>query len=193
MPSHIALLRGINVGGHKRVAMAELREVFAALGHEDVATYIQSGNVVFSPPQADTGQSDTAALAAGLERAIADRLGVQAGVIVLSRDELVQVAADNPYPGEPDPRFVHVVFLPVEPEPGHADWLANMQRQAAEKGSRDEVMVVGRAVFLHTPDGFGRSELAKLLGKSGGPMSPKSAGTARNWATVTKLLALCND
>jgi uncharacterized protein (DUF1697 family) len=191
VPTHIALLRGINLGGHKRVAMPELREVVASLGHGDVATYIQSGNVVFSTGEAGTGETDTVALAAGLERAVADRLGVQAGVIVLSRDELAQVAADNPYPGEPDPRRVHVIFLPAEPEPGHVDWLAGMQQQAADKGSRDEVTLVGRAVFLHTPDGFGRSELAKLLGRSGGPMSAKSAGTARNWATVTKLLALC--
>ena len=51
---------------------------------------------------------------------------------------------------------------------------------------------MGRAIFLHTPDGFGRSELAKLLGRAGGPMSARGAGTARNWATVTKLLALCD-
>ncbi|HEX4060455.1 MAG TPA: DUF1697 domain-containing protein [Streptosporangiaceae bacterium] len=192
MPTHIALLRGINVGGNKRVAMADLRDVVAALGHDDVATYIQSGNVVFSPPQAGPGAADTVALAAGLERAVADRLGMQAGVIVLSRDELAQVAADNPYPDEPNPKLVHVIFLPAEPEAGHADFLADAQRQAAAKGSRDEVTLVGRAVFLHTPDGFGTSELAKLLGKSRGPMSAKSAGTARNWATVTKLLALCD-
>jgi uncharacterized protein (DUF1697 family) len=189
MPTHIALLRGINLGGHKRVAMPELRELVASLGHGDVATYIQSGNVLFSPGQDST---DTAALAAELERAIAGRLGVQAGVIVLSRDELAKVAADNPYPSEPDPKFVHVIFLPASPEPGHADWLAENQQKAAEKGSRDEVTLVGRAVFLHTPDGFGRSELAKLLSRARGPMSAKSAGTARNWATVTKLLALCD-
>lgn len=192
MPTHIALLRGINLGGHKRVAMAELRDVVAALGHDDVATYIQSGNVIFTPTQASAGQADTAALAAELERAIGAELGVQAGVIVLSRDEMAQVAADNPYTGEPNPKFVHVIFLPAEPGAGHADHLAAAQRQAAEKGSRDEVALVGRAVFLHTPDGYGTSELAKLLGKSGGPMSAKSAGTARNWATVTKLLALCD-
>jgi len=196
VPTHIALLRGINLGGHKKVAMPELRDLVASLGHTDVATYIQSGNVLFTPPQAGpdqagTGQAGTAALAAELEQAVAARLGVQAGVIVLSRDELARVAAANPYSAEPDPRRVHVIFLPVEPGPGHADWLAGMQRQAAEKGSRDEVTLVGRAVFLHTPDGFGRSELARLLSRSGGPMSVKSAGTARNWATVTKLLARC--
>ena len=198
MPTHIALLRGINLGGHNKVAMADLRQVVTSLGHGDVATYIQSGNVLFSPAEASTGEAstgqagpaDTATLAAGLTRAVAAKLGVRAGVVVLSRDELGQVVADNPYPDPEDPRFVHVIFLPGDPGPGHADWLAACQQKAAEKGSRDEVTLVGRAVYLHTPDGFGRSELAKLLGKAGGPMSAKSEGTARNLATVTKLLAL---
>ncbi len=102
------------------------------------------------------------------------------------------MARDNPYASEPNPRFVHVIFLPAVPEPGMADRLAQAQQQAAEKGSRDTVTLVGRAVFLHTPDGFGTSELAKLLGRAGGPLSAKGAGTARNWATVTKLLELCD-
>jgi uncharacterized protein (DUF1697 family) len=185
MPNRIALLRGINVGG-KKVVMAELRDVVASLGHADVATYIQSGNVLFSSDQADTAK-----LAADLERAIAQTLGVRAGVVVLTRDELAQVVGDNPYASEPNPRFVHVVFLPGDPEPGTAARLAEAEQQAAQKGSRDTARLAGRAVFLHTPDGFGRSELAKLLSRDG-PMSARGAGTARNWATVTKLLALCD-
>jgi len=191
MPTHIALLRGINLGGNKRMAMADLRELVSSLGHQDVSTYIQSGNVLFSTPE-----PDTAGLADGLRQAIADRLGIQAGVIVLTRDQLAQVARDNPYPDEPDPKSVHVIFLPADQDlalmPERAARLADVQQQAADKGSRDEVTQVGRAVYLHTPDGFGNSELAKLLGKAGGPMSAKGAGTARNWSTVTKLLALCD-
>lgn len=187
MPTHIALLRGINLARNKRIAMADLREVVASLGHADVATYIQSGNVLFSSPE-----TDTAALAAGLERAIAERLGIQAGVVVLTRDGLAKVIADNPYVSEPNPKYVHVIFLPADPEPDHAARLAEFERQAAEKGSRDTVHLAGRAVFLHTPDGFGTSELAKLLGRAGGPLSARGAGTARNWSTVTKLLALCD-
>ena len=187
MANRIALLRGVNVGG-KKVVMSELRDAVASLGHADVATYIQSGNVLFSSDQADTAK-----LAADLERAMADRLGVQAGVVVLTRDELAQVVRDNPYAGEPNPRFVHVVFLRADPEPGTAAGLAEAEGQAAQKGSRDTVRLAGRAIFLHTPDGFGRSELAKLLGRAGGPMSARGAGTARNWATVTKLLALCDE
>jgi len=186
MPNRIALLRGVNVGG-KKIVMAELRDVVASLGHADVATYIQSGNVLFSSDQADTAR-----LAADLERAIAATLGVQAGVVVLTRDELAQAVRDNPYASEPNPKFVHVVFLPGDPEPGMAAGLAEAGQQAAQKGSRDTARLVGRAVFLHTPDGFGTSELAKLLSRGSGPMSARGAGTARNWSTVTKLLALCD-
>jgi uncharacterized protein (DUF1697 family) len=102
MPAHAAQLRGINVGGRNRVAMAGLREVVLGLGHTEVATYIQSGNVVFTSEEADT-----ATIAAVFERAIAERLGVQPKVVVLTGAELAQVVADNPFPDEPNPRWVH--------------------------------------------------------------------------------------
>jgi uncharacterized protein (DUF1697 family) len=187
VPTHVALLRGINLGGHKRVAMPELRAVVSGLGHRDVSTYIQSGNVLFS-----TDETDTAALAAELRQAIALELDVQAGVVVLSRDDLARVIAASPYTSEPDPKAVHVIFLPGDPEPGHAGHLAAVQQKAAAKGGRDEVTLAGRAVYLHTPDGYGRSELARLLSQTRGPMSVRAAGTARNWSTVTKLLDLCD-
>jgi uncharacterized protein (DUF1697 family) len=189
VPTHIALLRGINLGGHKKVAMPELRALVSALGHSDVSTYIQSGNVLFSP--GSPAGTDPAALASELSRAIEAELGVQAGVVVLSRDDLAEVIAASPYTAEPNPKCVHVIFLPAEPEAGHADHLAATQQKAADKGSRDEVALVGRAVYLHTPDGYGRSELAKLLGQARGSLSVRTAGTARNWSTVTKLAELC--
>jgi uncharacterized protein (DUF1697 family) len=185
VPTHVALLRGINLGGHKRVAMPALRALVSALGHREVSSYIQSGNVLFS-----TDETDTAALATQLHRAIAAELDVQAAVIVLSRDDLAQVIAASPYTGEPNPKAVHVIFLPGDPGPGHAEQLAATQQKAAAKGSRDEVALAGRAVYLHTPDGYGRSELAKLLGQARGPLSVGAAGTARNWSTVTKLAEL---
>ncbi|HEY3734525.1 MAG TPA: DUF1697 domain-containing protein [Streptosporangiaceae bacterium] len=187
MATHIALLRGINVGGKNRVAMPALREVVTSLGHADVTTYIQSGNVVFS-----TGETDTAALAAALEKAIAAELGVPAAVVVLSRAELAAAVDANPYPDEPNPKFVHAVFLPREPAAEMADFVAAAQQAAAQKGSRDTARLTGRVLYLHTPDGLGRSELAVQLGKARGPMAARQAGTARNWATLTRLLALCD-
>ena len=187
MPTHIALLRGINLGGHKKVAMADLRELVSSLGHADVATYIQSGNVVFS-----TDQSDNAALAAALEEAIAARLGVRSRVVVLSRDDLAQVARDNPYPGEPNHKALHAIFLSGEPGPEVARRVASAEQEVARRGSRDTAQVIGRTIFLHTPDGYGRSDLAAALVKIGQKKTDDVSGTARNWATVTKLLAMCD-
>lgn len=187
MPTHVALLRGINLGGRNKVAMADLREVVASLGHTGVSTYIQSGNVLFS-----TGETDTTALAAALEEAIAGALGVHAGVVVLSRGELAQVVRDNPFPQEANPKAVHAIFRNGDLDQDALDRVAAAQNAANRKGSRDTVQVAGRVLFLHTPDGFGRSELAMALTRTGGTPPAAVTATARNWATVTKLLALCD-
>ena len=194
MPTHVALLRGVNNLGGKKVAMGELREVATSLGHTDVMTYIQSGNVLFTPRLTGggtAGRTDTAALAAELERAIAGRTGVRARAVVLSREELARCVHDNPYPGETDPRLLHAVFLSEIPGPGLAAWVADAARQVRANGSRDEAQVLGRTVYLHTPDGYPPSELRRVLARAGGPTSAAVAGTARNWATVSKLVRLC--
>jgi uncharacterized protein (DUF1697 family) len=189
MPTHVVLLRGVNNLGGKKVAMADLREVVASLGHNDVTTYIQSGNVLFTPRPAD-GSADTTALAAELERAIADSTGVRARAVVLSGDELTRCVRDNPYPGETNPRLLHAVFLPEIPS-GLAAWVGDAERQVRVTGSRDEAQVLGRTVYLHTPDGYPPSELRRVLARTGGPTSAAVAGTARNWATVSRLARLC--
>ena len=193
MATHIALLRGINVGGRNKVPMAELRKVVASLGHTGVSTYIQSGNVLFS-----TGDTDAGELAGALEAAISERFGLWASVVVLSRGELAQILAGNPYRDEPNPRLVHVVFLNAEPSPDVSDRIAAAQRAAAAKGSRDTVQAAGRALYLHTPDGFGTSELAQvLLSRILAPAQKQKkqalAATARNRATATTLLSLCEQ
>jgi len=186
MPTHVALLRGINVGGGGKVPMAELRELVTSLGHGDVSTYIQTGNIIFTPPHDDTA----AAIAAELQAAIAAAFGVRSGVVVLSRAELASVIDANPYADEPVLKFVHGVFLPAEPDGATRDSVAAAVKRAAAKGSRDEAAIIGRTLYLHTPDGFGTSDLAReLLTKN--RRGPLAAGTARNWATVNKLLALC--
>lgn len=185
MPTHVALLRGINVGGHNRVAMADLRELVIGLGHSDVATYIQSGNVVFT-----SDGIEPTILAADLERAIADNLGVGPRVVVLTCTELAQVVSDNPFPDETNPQCLHAVFRGEELGADDVAVVAAAQQRARAKGSRDEAQVVGRTLFLRTPDGLGRSELAGQLTRAGSRQTA-STGTARNWATVRKLLARC--
>ena len=188
MPTHVALLRGINLGPHKRVAMPALRTLVESLGHTDVATYIASGNVVFTA----SGSADDTALADDLEKAIADELGVTCRVVVLTSAELARTVADNPYPGRAGPEARPRV-LPDRQAAGEAAQRTSRRprTRAAAKRSRDEAAIVGRMLYLHTPDGFGRSELAAELSK-GAKRNP-AEGTARNWATVTKLLAMCES
>jgi uncharacterized protein (DUF1697 family) len=189
MASHVALLRGINLGGRNKVPMAELREVVASLGHTGVTTYIQSGNVLFTTPESDTGK-----LASALEAAITGAFGVSSPVVVLSRDELAQILDRNPYPQEPNPKFVHVVFLNAELPADLLSRIKAAESAATAKGSRDTVTTAGPALFVHTPDGFGTSELAQVLFRIiGTPGKQGIAATARNWATATKLLSLCEE
>jgi uncharacterized protein (DUF1697 family) len=193
MATHVALLRGINVGGRNKVPMADLREVVASLGHTGVTTYIQSGNVLFTAASGST----TGELAGSLESAIADTFGIWSSVVVLSRNDLAKVLGDNPYPDEANPKLVHVVFLNSPLPKDLLDRITAAESAAAAKGGRDTFTAIGPALFLHTPDGFGTSELAQSLFRIiSGPAKQKKEGmaaTARNWSTATKLLALCDE
>jgi uncharacterized protein (DUF1697 family) len=181
VPTHVALLRGINVGGRNRVAMPELRALMAGLGHTDVATYIQSGNAVFT-----SEETDTTRLADELGQAIASQLNVSCGVVVITRDELQQVIEDNPFPGEDNPRALHAVFRRSELTEDERAKVTQAQDRAKAKGGQDEAVIVGRTMFLHTPDGLGRSELSAQLSRT----AASRTGTARNWATVHKLRSM---
>jgi uncharacterized protein (DUF1697 family) len=188
MATHLALLRGINVGGRNKVPMAELREMVTSLGYTGVTSYIQSGNVLFTTPD-----SDTAKLASNLEAAITGAFGLTVSVVVLSRDDLAQILDRNPYLEEPNPKLVHVVFLNAELPPELLDRVKAAERAVAAKGSRDTVTALGLALYLHTPDGFGTSELAQVVLRIlSAPGKTGMAATARNWSTSTKLLALCD-
>ena len=186
--THVALLRGINLAGRNKVAMADLRALVSELGHADVSTYIQSGNVLFSA----TGNAEAAGLALTMTEAIAAKLGVTAPVVVLTRDELAEVVAANPFPDEPDPRRVHAVVLSEPPGPELTAKLDAAVAQSAAKGFGDEIRVVGRTLYLHTPEGYGRSDLAAALMRIVSSPKAGAPGTARNWATMTKLLVLCD-
>jgi uncharacterized protein (DUF1697 family) len=187
MATHVALLRGINLAGKNKVAMADLRALVGELGYTDVSTYIQSGNVVFTTDP----DGDCDAMAAELTAAIAARLAVTSPVVVVSRAELSRILAANPFPDEPDPRRVHAVVLSGPPWPELEVKLDAARAKSAAAGGTDRVTAVGRTLYLHTPDGYGRSVLAEALLRI--VSSPKSGatGTARNWATMTKLLELC--
>jgi uncharacterized protein (DUF1697 family) len=169
--TYIALLRGINLAGRRKVAMPTLRDALAEAGFEDVATYIQSGNLVL-----DSGKS-AEALRTELQKVIEDRFGFAVPVIVRTRKQLDAVIAANPFPDPEDPRLLHVVFLEK------AASVTAVKKLAASATGSDEVKSAGKELYLNTPDGFGRSQLAAALAKDPSGIT----GTARNWRTVLKL------
>lgn len=178
MGRRAALLRGINVGGKKKVAMADLRALVEGLGHTEVVTYINSGNVVFTNGTPKAGRGE---LEAAIERAIKAELGLDVAVIVRTHDELAAAVDANPFPAAEPPRLL-LSFLREAPA---ADGYA--AAEAVESGA-DEFRVDGTTVYLHCPDGIGRSKLAEALSKPKGPV-----GTSRNLATVRKLVQLSQD
>jgi uncharacterized protein (DUF1697 family) len=175
MTTYIALLRGINVGGNRKIHMADLREVFAEAGCADVTSYIQSGNLVFSHPSTDAEK-----VTAVLERRIEDATGFDVPVILRTAAAWEGVVDANPYPGI-EPTTLHVVFLAAPPA------AAAVAAFDAARFTPEEFAVVGREVYLHLPDGLGRAKLPPAL-----PLI-RGAGTARNWRTVLKLAELSSE
>ena len=173
----IALLRGINLGPRKRVAMAELRELCTQAGLEEVATYVQSGNVVFS------SDARPAKLETRLEELIADRFGFEVAVIVRTRDELAGVVELNPLGGlAAEPKRYQVTFLASEPG---AELVEALTAAAA---SSERVVAAGREIYAWHPNGVARSKLwSKLAGAGLGIKA-----TSRNWSTVTTLLEMAD-
>lgn len=177
MTTYAALLRGINVGGRRKVPMAELRELVAGLGWTGVRTHLQSGNVVFTvPPGESAGAGEPRER---LEAALADRFGFEVPCLLRTAGELRAVVEDCPFPAqELDPAKLLVLFIEETPA---ADHFAKVD---AEAHAPDEFRHVGRAVYCWFPDGMGRSRLPAALEA----VRPRLTVTGRNWRTVTKLL-----
>lgn len=176
MARYVALLQGINVGKHKRIAMADLKALAAGIGYRDVTTHLNSGNVVFS---ADEGSNE--ALANEIEGAIAAHLGLEVPVVVRSGEELARIVADNPFPDAAgDHKTLHVTFLGAEPAPERVAALAEVER------GDDDYRVAGTDVYLYYPHRLtGATFLPTGLGKALGVVA-----TSRNWRTVTRLAAM---
>jgi uncharacterized protein (DUF1697 family) len=172
---NIALLRGINVGKNKRIAMADLRELLAGLGYGDVKTLLQSGNAVF------TARARPEALQRQIEDAIEARFGFDVSVMVRTARELEAIVEENPIPeGARDGSKLHVLFLSAKPA---AATLRGIDPAAFEP---EELAVRGREIYLWCKNGVRESKLFGVF--SDARLGVKT--TARNWNTVTKLLAL---
>ena len=173
MPRYVALLRGVNVGGSGRMAMADLRACVEGAGFEDVATHIQTGNVLVR-----TSMRSAEKVAGALEKAVAADLGFRTAVMVRTAAQLTAALDERPFPGA-DAAALHIAFLRETPSAARAKALV------APEGP-DELAVVGREGYLHYPDGQGRSKLT-------GALIEKALGvpaTARRRSVVEKLREL---
>lgn len=173
MGRHVALLRGINVGGTRKLPMARLREICADLGWAEVATYIQSGNVIFA------ADGEAAALEQTLEEAIEAAFGFAVPVIVRSAAEWRTYPPGNPFPeaarDEPNRLMLH---LSKRPPAADAE-----ERIAARAAAGESVRRIGDALWIHYPAGAGTTKITpSLLDRAAG-----SPVTARNWRTVVTL------
>jgi len=176
----VVLLRGVNVGGANRLPMADLRQLVASLGHSEIATYIQSGNLVMSSPR-----DDRDAIAAEICDAIRSSFGLSVSAILRTPKELADIVAANPFSAEAkvDGTRVHVMFLSGVPTREHTAQLE------PDRFDPDRFALVGSELFLHYPNGAGRSKMnldyfEKRL---------HVRGTARNLNTVAKLIDLSKN
>jgi uncharacterized protein (DUF1697 family) len=176
---YVALLRGINLGGNKMIAMAELRAALTRLGLSDVGTLLQSGNAVFS-----ASRTTPAKLEALIEKAIEKRFRMQVDVHVRGGAEWASVIADNPLLAEaqaaPSQFLVTFYREPIEPSLVRA-------LQASIAGP-EQARGVGRHLYMTFPEGIGKSKATLLVDKT-----LLAKGTARNWNTVQKIAALVCD
>ncbi len=163
MAAYAGLLRAVNVGGTGKLPMSELRQLCERCGLTDVATYIQSGNVVFRSPRSEASVKKL------LEAALAKQLGKPCGVLLRSAKELDALLADNPFPDAP-PNRVIVLFLDQDPAP--ESW------KAIVTPGGEELAASGRHLIIHYPSGQGPSQLK---------LPHHKAGTGRNLNTVRKL------
>lgn len=179
MSRQIALLRGVNVGGHNAFPKARQLELVRSLGFEEVSVLLQTGNIVFADP--GTPPHETARL---IEERITTDLGLSVPVLVRTRDELAAAVAANPFPqAVPEPKSLHVTFL--SGVPADTSRLDGLDLAAY---TPDRYRLIGRELYLWCPGGIGRSKLADRVSRA--PLGVTA--TARNWNTVTKLLALAD-
>ena len=174
----IVLLRGVNIASRNRISMPDLREALEEAGFEDVATYVQSGNVVL------TSKASAKQVRSDVERLLADRFDLDVKVVVRTRAELAAVVKRNPF-GKvaTNPKRYQVTFLEKAPA---AELVRKLEAVAAGK---ERVAHIGRELYAWHPDGVARSKLAVLMAGKGLGVT----ATARNWRTVTKLLELAEQ
>lgn len=176
MKTYIALLRGINVGGNNKLPMKELVTVLEKMGLHNIKTYIQSGNVVFQSKRADT-----AALSQEITEAISESHGFKPYIFLLGIEAVQTAFKANPFPeGEDEPKSLNFFFLDGTLEQ------PNLEALEPLKTETEHFQLIGNVLYLHAPDGIGRSKMAAKISKGWKGVNV----TARNWRTVSKVVEL---
>ncbi len=177
--THVALLRGINVGGKNRLPMKDLSAIFRAAGCSRVETYIQSGNVIFQAPERSASRIPSLVAVA-----IQERLGLSVPVVTRTAAELQQTVGNNPLlRAGADPETLHVAFLAEQPA------AARVAALDLRRSPPDEFVVSGREVYIRCPKGIGGSKLTNAYFDS----KLATISTLRNWRTVLKLLEMTTE
>ncbi len=178
MPTRIALLRSVNVLGKNMIKMPELALAFEKEGFKRVRTYIQSGNVIF-----ETEIVSADVLSGRIRDLITKQLGLTIQAVVISPQELADIVSQNPFAKRPgiDLSRQHVTFLDREADP------EKMEKLLSYIYPPDEIIIGSRVVYVHCPDGYGRTKyhnnfIEKKLSAN---------ATSRNWNTCQKLLEMC--
>jgi uncharacterized protein (DUF1697 family) len=177
MPVIIAMLRGVNLGPHRRIKMADLCAVCESLRFRDIQTYVQSGNVIFR-----TDERDLSIVTKRMEKAIEKRFGFQSDTILRTATEMRAVVAKNPFAKRRgiDPKRLLVTFLAADPGEEARDLVRKM------KTDPEELRIDGRELFIYYPNGMARPKISwpaleKIL---------RTSGTGRNWNSVTNMLQI---
>lgn len=178
MNIYIALLRGVNVGGHNKLPMKQLRALMENIGYQKVNTYIQSGNVIFQ-----TEQNDKKKISNSLRSGIEKNHGFKPDIMLLELEEMKEAVASNPFPeAVDDPRSLHLNFLAARPSNPDMDSLEEISKES------ERFELIDRVFYLHAPDGIGRSKLAGKTEKTLGVSM-----TGRNWRTVQKIMEMAEE
>lgn len=178
MKTYIALLRGINVSGQKKIKMAELRSHLVNWGFSQVQTYIQSGNLVFT----DT-ENDRHRIAERIRNGILEVYGFDVPVMILVPEELEEVLAHNPFLPEYEPKRLYVTFLSAEPPPLLVEQLTLVDY------SPEAFILQGKHIYFFSPAGYGRAKMNNNFFEK----KLKVNATTRNWRTVNKLNEMCQQ
>ena len=178
MTKYIAILRGINVGGKRKILMADLKELFSEIGFADIQTYIQSGNVIFNTKRKD----DNIELANKIEQSIAKNYDFKVPVIVRDVEELNEAISNNPFFEKNDIERLHLTFLKEVPETEKLDKIKTYDY------SPDKFEIKDKNVFVYCSGKYSDSKLTNKFFES----KLKVLATTRNWKTVLKLLELLN-